>query len=299
MNEFDDTELGRRLHTRLHRETSAIEPRSSLIQAVRSAHRHQVRRRRLLGATAAVVAVGAAGAFALTGPVGTPAAPTSSQGAAAPPMVQVGYVTTRTTEALGDVDDKIQAWREVQHSKADNSTLTYAGWFDPQSGRERLDELDATGKATTTYLKAWPLDGTSVRRHVPGIAADVTVVDHPKRQWRKTTFAAATDPNGTGAPAVPSSENLTPALIEKALNQGGVELVGTEKIDGADVLHLRTARPYHFDIWVDADSYLPVRTMSEGPKARQTFDFQWLPRTPENVKRTVLSTPAGYTQAKD
>ena len=59
---------------------------------------------------------------------------------------------------------------------------------------------------------------------------------------------------------------------------------------------LRQPRVLHVDTWVDALTYLPVRTRTNDGFTSSVSDTTWLPRTPENVARTRVVIPRGFTQ---
>ena len=62
-----------------------------------------------------------------------------------------------------------------------------------------------------------------------------------------------------------------PDSIRKAITNGTVELLGKEKVDGLDTLHLQLFGPkrsYRIDMWVDETNYLPV----QGTAVKSTGD---------------------------
>jgi hypothetical protein len=59
-------------------------------------------------------------------------------------------------------------------------------------------------------------------------------------------------------------------------------------------LEQRAPQPVHLDEWLDALTYVPVRTRSRvGGQWSQT-DETWLPRTPHTVALAKLTIPHGF-----
>ena len=56
-------------------------------------------------------------------------------------------------------------------------------------------------------------------------------------------------------------------------------------------------------LWVDAQTYLPLRMMkldsgaTNSPVTRKVYDYQFLPATPANLATLTLTVPSGYTKA--
>jgi hypothetical protein len=91
--------------------------------------------------------------------------------------------------------------------------------------------------------------------------------------------------------------------LKQAIDEGRMELIGAETIDGKPTHHLRlfaTRRGYQIDLWVDSTSYLPVRetsTVIDGPdKPVMTSDYTWLPRTEENLAKLELTPPPDFVR---
>src|SRR6185437_10225528 len=61
---------------------------------------------------------------------------------------------------------------------------------------------------------------------------------------------------------------------------------------------LRQPRILHVDTWVDALTYLPVRTRTNDGFSWSVSDTAWLPRTAANVARTRVVIPRGFTRVK-
>lgn len=102
-------------------------------------------------------------------------------------------------------------------------------------------------------------------------------------------------------PPVPAEDGA--AVRSELANQTYV-IVGHATIDGRDALELRRADvPELVDtVWVDATSYLPVRSRLSTPvgvgsvTTTSTIDYDFLPATPANVALLTPVVPPGYTQ---
>ncbi|HEY5015054.1 MAG TPA: hypothetical protein VIK61_20380, partial [Acidimicrobiia bacterium] len=94
------------------------------------------------------------------------------------------------------------------------------------------------------------------------------------------------------------------AAVRSELANKTYVVVGHATIDGRDTLELRRADvPEVVDtVWVDATSYLPVRSRLATPvgdgsaTTTSTVDYDFLPATPANVARLAPVVPPGYTR---
>jgi hypothetical protein len=100
-----------------------------------------------------------------------------------------------------------------------------------------------------------------------------------------------------------SGESAAQALQEGLAN-GNWEEDGTEVVDGRELGRLRTTMK-NADGSVDGEEVLlydretfrPVRSvMYPGTPREAVFEYEYLPRTPENLALLVTSAPDGYTQ---
>jgi hypothetical protein len=84
-------------------------------------------------------------------------------------------------------------------------------------------------------------------------------------------------------------------------------IVGKAVIDGKPTLRLRQlTRPhrsidmpsFRIDTWVDALTYVTLRTRIAAGGHTSTTSEDWLPRNSANVARTRIAIPAGFTRAQ-
>lgn len=288
MTGIDDEQLGRLLGDRLHEETQTMTAPSNLTETL---HRRNRRRTRALGLAfvppvVAAVAVGAS--LALT--PGGGGAPRD-----VPEMLTVGYVAERTATALSGTSGYVQH-ETAKHQDPDGTLASVIeSWIDPTSERERRDNEFFYGDVRSFTLA---LDGSS----------GVQLI-HGKKKW--CTFPVVSVepltslPEGADPALVPwVAPSLDPTELRRAVDSGKLTLVGKEQLDGRQTVHLqwqhRLINPTNgpevsMQIWVDADSYLPVRVVQKmSTVGATTSDYEWLPRTEENLAKATVSPPADY-----
>ncbi|WP_326561173.1 hypothetical protein [Micromonospora sp. NBC_01796] len=302
MTALNEDQLGQQLGTRLHDEMAGLGAPSGLTATLHRRHNRRTWGLRVAGGVPVVAAIALAASLTLS-PAGTSpntnASGTGNTGSIvdnAPDMLTVSFVSERTTSALGNLTDSVQHARSEFKDGKGRTTLTNERWVDAKTGRERTDEQDVQTKGTITVVKS-------------GNGNDAIVIDHQRKKWWNDQIAAMPQgvevtvtqgPNGerietpTGKKAV--GPLMDPAELKDALATGTLKLVGEETLDGKATVHLQwvPVPSSTTDIWVDAESYLPVRKVSAGPKAIDTVDFEWLPRTPENLAKLEGAAPADY-----
>jgi hypothetical protein len=170
-----------------------------------------------------------------------------------------------------------------------------------------------------------PPDRTFYQRNV-GINADgsptgitETVVIGPVVNGKSdVTFAAINSTNHTysqtqteypvdaNAPASrPPTVGLqsSPAEVQQELQSGQVTQEGTTTVNGTQAIALSVAmpsgEPVDYTLYVDAQTYQPLRTVTDGTSADNSTAYvtDWIPATPDNIaKAKDDSIPAGYTK---
>src|SRR5207248_1251977 len=159
-------------------------------------------------------------------------------------------------------------------------------WRDPAGSRWRADDIGPDGKPRRTMLVTGPDDGTRT----------VLTVDYAGRAWWTYRLDQPDVPSDVSWIAMSDG----PDDIRDTLRRLSLHVVGTERLDGQETIHLGgpkpTGRGIAIDIWVDAATYLPVRIAIVSPDLSVTTRYTWLPRTPENLTAFDLKPPAGFTQ---
>lgn len=220
------------------------------------------------GSVAATVAL----ATALVGVVDDPRTP--GRVAATPAPDGRSVVLDRVRLAVSEADGLIL------HVRTDHGTgVLWEAWFDPteQQSRSRSSGLDGT----PMYDHQFSPDGDGSR---------VRVVSYSDEAWweYRTDRVVA---HGWSA-----------ADIRRHLDAGTLVEVAKEQRDGRSELHLRWApeeapagvRMQPGDLWVDASTYLPARSIGDDRGRRVTMDFEWLERTPENTSALHAPVPPGF-----
>ncbi|MEO3770690.1 hypothetical protein [Micromonospora sp. B9E7] len=283
MTALDDDQLGRLLGDRLHEETHQMTAPSGLTETL---HRRNKRRNRALGIAGAVpvIAAIALGASLVLAPQGT--APET------PDMLTVGFVAERTGAALADVSGYVQHENSSHEGRDGKAASKTELWSDPTTKRERQDNQIFFGD-TRSYTVV--LDGSNA-----------VELNHDKKKWWTYEVARLEALDSNTVQSLPPA--LNPADLRSAVDSGKLTLVGKESIDGKPAVHLQwlggpdsamdkaKAAEESMQIWVDAESYLPVRLIHKTFNGTTTSNYEWLPRTAGNLGKLEASPPAGYTK---
>ena len=264
---------------RLHAVVDDIQAPANLAAAVR--RRHTRRARALTTLTALPVAAAVVAVVALAAAPSRPAPPN---------LRNAAYVADHTVAALDAASDRVVHIRgAISGQTPDGKTpdgKTLEQWRDPAGSRWRVDETGPDGMPRRAMLVTGPDDGTRT----------VLAVDYADHAWWTYRLVP---------PDMPSDVWWITTLdgpddVRDALRLWALHVVGTERVDGRETVHLGGARPtgtgIAIDIWVDAASYLPVRVAIVSPDMSITSRYTWLPRTPRNLAPFDLKPPTGFTQ---
>jgi hypothetical protein len=158
-------------------------------------------------------------------------------------------------------------------------------------------------------------------------ASGYTLVSYPTKTWARQAGvgqpaapAFGTPPAGRacgpvvagfpvlfrlGLPGTSTSASSLPTTVATALHTavscGSLTVAGRQTVDGTDAIELtsRGGSLISETIWVNPDTYLPVRVVVHSPYTpglRQTADFTWLPPTAQNLAKLAVPVPAGFRQ---
>jgi hypothetical protein len=290
-----DEQYGRDLGDQLRLEMADVRADPDLLRQLR---RRGARRTWAISSAIAVpVAVAAVAAVIVTtsgpgGPVRSTTAAPNQQ------IVDVAYVKAQTIKAVGRAEDY------VIYSKDTGSGGYYETWTDCATQRYRVDTYDKNSpmqrigeKAPKPPAGGYPLhhDQTNLVTGPEG-NQDILTIDWPTKRWYTSHDSSSRPAGGVPNPTDPDS-------VRKAINDGTVQLVGKEQVDGRDTLHLLIIGPDHssrIDMWVDSTSYLPVKDIAvkdQSTKDEESTTYTWLPRTAENLAKLVVTPPAGFEHA--
>jgi hypothetical protein len=275
-----DDQLITRLRTRLPEEVADVHAAPGLAGTIRRVHHRQALAVRTAVAATLATAVVVTSVVATQG-VGGRHAPPPAATSVGIELHDVAYVTAHTGAALAKAADYV-----LETRSAPKAGILDVNRVDRKSGRSRFDSSGPGGKMNSIATVGQPAGGQSV-----------LVVDYPARAWWTYTLPPA--------PSVPAGSLKAgtfedPAEIADAIAKGQLEILGTEQLDGRRTLHLRVdeikgSPPIRLDLWVDAESYLPYRSITVKTGRSWTTDYGWLPRTDTNLAALDLAPPAGFT----
>jgi outer membrane lipoprotein-sorting protein len=304
-----DEQYGQELGVHLRHETADVHTAPDLVRKLR---RRQARRSWAIRTAIATPVAAAAAAVVVTVP--GPGAPDGRHqiNGAQVQLENVSYVQEQTVRALS------QASQYVIYAKSTYGSGYYDEWIDKATQRYRNDVYTSDApvsqapppdaQAEKTQASTAPTDQTrgpirlSQSHSVSGPDSnqEIITVDYDLRNWSKDRAPAEKPQTG---PDITDADS-----VRKAISDGTIELLGREKVDGVDTLHLRLYGPkqsYRIDMWVDGTTYLPVQqTAAKGDgkafpaSSTVTTKYSWLPRTEENLARLVLTPPPGFAQVK-
>jgi hypothetical protein len=277
-----DDHLAASIGDRLHAEVADIEPPPELLTTLR---RRQARRAWAIRGVAGSSLAATAGVLALVLAGAGPPSPATTAGGT-PKAETVAFVAQQATAALARTDQFVEK-TETGSPAGDH----YVTWIDAATRRDRSNAFHQGRPATDIAMSTAPSGTTTV-----------TVVDHASRAW----WSYRTDYRPgkiTGTPILsPKMPELsTPDGIRDAITNGGLQLLGHDQVDGRDTLHVRLSPQVkkqvdvRLDLWVDATSYLPVKSELVTPIGTMTMAYSWLPRTADNLAQLELVPPANYT----
>jgi len=237
-----------------------------------------------------------------------------TQSGPAPGRLTSDTVRTAVLDALQqDSGDILQASAEYQDFGAavESTRSTWAYPAFPAVGQQvRFREVDhRNGKprqdVESIYTEDEALEHTSMSTTQGPASAKMVGVDYPSRTW--ATFT-------TSAPLVDLT--VSPALIRSEIASRSFTVDGIVKLNGRDAVKLgwtRKVGPAKYSptavttLWVDATTYVPLRTVTTqtitlqaaGTRAlfSYTATYHMIPATTASLKALTPPIPAGFTRA--
>jgi hypothetical protein len=115
-------------------------------------------------------------------------------------------------------------------------------------------------------------------------------VEYGNRTWSDQTINA-----GVGGPGI------DPSALRKQIASGQFASVVKTELNGRAVIKLTIRESGHGTVqvttlWVDAVTYLPLRTVSEGGGYTYEVESVYLPPTAANLAKLNVTIPAGFTR---
>jgi len=256
------------------------------------------RRRVAISLSAGAAAAGIAAASIAAGGAAKPgqhATGGTAQTATSPKLHTAAYVVDHLSSALNANTAVVDIIDHAPDSQTGKPVLDEI-WSSSLSDTYRIVDMTPAGQPTTGYL-------VTVKPH----RTTSIVIDYGNRTWRKTIypFGSSADGRRAAGPA-PSTPLQLAAQLRAKVKAGQVTLVGWATVDGQRAIHLRERMTHgQVNLWVDPDSYLPIREIDTAPGVSPTSDqairddYRWLPSTQANLRLLTPAgvIPAGFTQA--
>lgn len=170
----------------------------------------------------------------------------------------------------------------ILHVRTNYGTgVLWDAWFDDSTGRSR---------SMSSTLDGAPMYDHGFRPHQDGWV--VRVVSHQDRAWWEYQSERFV------------SHGWSSDDIRGHLDAGTLEEVAREESGGRAELRLRWApenapsgaRMQPGELWVDASTYLPVRSLAQDRGRTVTMEFEWLERSPSTEAFLEVNAPPGYPQ---
>ncbi|MFG2038454.1 hypothetical protein [Dactylosporangium sp. NPDC048998] len=275
------------LRGRMSDAVTGIEAAPDLADTVRRRHTRQALATRAGIALPLVAAVAVVGVLTGTGGESGQHAPPTQNVQGTPggqgdvQLRDVAYVTAQSDAALARAGDYVLVGRFVVSTDVRDEFR-----IDVATQRSRADSTGPAGPMSSV-ITSGPITQ----------AQDVLVIDYREKAW--WTYRS-TPPTGLPADALKGDPYQDPQQIRALLDASSLRLVGRERVAGHDTYHIQaTGLPAELrasqDLWVDAETYLPYRVTSAKGGRSATIDYEWLPRTPENLAPLDLRPPTGFT----
>ncbi|HEY1653327.1 MAG TPA: hypothetical protein VGG09_15690 [Acidimicrobiales bacterium] len=277
-------------------------------------------RRRLVvvgfGVAVAVIAVGAA----LATDKQSPSAPVARSDSAGRNAVRpnASVVRTRLIDALSGEKDTI-FYTQSSTEVPGQPTRTGEEWDYPWNGQPgQVVRQAGSGSVEGTVQNKWsltftvPAEGaTNNGGETTGVACNVAGqridVDYANQTWQSSEQSCVTLTPGLDTDEFVDPTTHQPVSNIKALVADGLlRVVGYPTIEGQSTVELKsnTRGATTLELWVNASTYLPVRSMNTSPtgdpnpgKTSTTVDrYSFLSPTQANLASLQVTVPAGFRE---
>lgn len=144
----------------------------------------------------------------------------------------------------------------------------------------------------------------------PGAACDVSAqrldVDYTNRTWQTSEQSCVALTPGIDANVAfvdPKNGHLV-SNIKTLVSDGFLQVIGYPTVDGQRTIEMtaKTLGPTTLDLWVSADTYLPVQSVTTAPTgaAENTgttvSQYSFLSPSQSNLANLTVTVPQGFTQ---
>lgn len=290
-------------------------------ESAQSSTRKGSRRRVAVAAVGVAFAVAAiVVALLFTAPPARPPAtrPTHGSGVSASPTA--GVVRARVVDALTADSDTI-LYTQSSTTVPGQATLNNEEWDYPWNGQPGQAVREA-GSASVdgTVQSGWSLSFTvpptgstgSTTSSVPlgtacGVSAQRLDVNYTNRTWQSSDQSCVNLTPGLNAPGafIDARTGQVVSNIKTLLEDGSLlQVVGLQSADGNRTFELQatTPGPTTLELWVNADTYLPVQSVTTGPAGAPgntgttVSQYSFLDPNQSNLANLTLTVPPGFTQ---
>jgi hypothetical protein len=296
-----NTDVEQLLRESMERYTADLLAPAGLTYLVARRRRRRLVLRSLTGGAAVLVAGAAALAVTVVPSVTGPARP----------ALDTAYVIKNVSDALNAAEPGTIAQMRVTTSGGPGAVTSAEEWSNGNEwrsvtysspGHPSYDEGFTTASGYT--LVSYPTKTWARQAGVGGPSAPAPGSPHTLRDCGPAVGAFPVLFR-LGLPGTSTSASSLPTTVATALHTavscGTLTVAGRQTVDGTDAIKLtsRAGSPLAETIWVNPDTYLPVRVVVRSAFTqglRQTADFAWLPPTAQNLAKLTVPVPAGFRQ---
>lgn len=229
-------------------------------------------------------------------PVGSPAGTSPAGGQPA----RAGSVQQAILTAVGPVSDDILYVRVTSSGIPAGMAPLFQYWLWPaKAAPGQQVNLLISGNGVQSRMTFTQVTGNANGNSQP-VTGTAWTIDPATKTWTRSP--------STPVPAIPEQSSLY--LLDKNFMLKNFvhdsEIVKSHAtVDGRAAIELSypgANGTMHLLLWVDARTYLPLRTeklhwLNDYPDSKQQYDYQFLPPTPANLAKLKLTGPADDEQA--
>ena len=319
MTPFDDNDLIDRLQSGIAERQSGISAPDGIGDQARRAARKRTATRAVGAGVPVLAAAGVATVLAVSSGSGPTAASGLSAGgsngsALSAPTGPVkaedaAYIVNRVKARIADDSQSGTVIHTYLYASGDVSSDGSLVNLGPEKG----EGWDYAAPDGTFYQRNVGVNADESPTGITGIGvtgpvvngkSDVTltVINSTNHTYSQTQTEYSVPAN---APATSPAAGLqsSPSEVQRALQSGQVTQEGTTTVNGTQAIALSVTLPsaedLDYTLYVDAQTYQPLRTVTVGTSADNSTAnvADWIPATPDNIaKAEDNSIPAGYTK---
>ncbi|WP_300614368.1 hypothetical protein [Trebonia sp.] len=230
------------------------------------------------------------------------------------------------TTTPGEATITSQAWYYPWDGQPGVVRDAGSSWIDGQPASKILwdqsftipagDDSESSCQVTVTPLRSIPgrSDVKATTAKVPAVTAPAVTatgvtIDFSSETWQPTVTSCFPLAPGLDAPAgLPSPSGGGPVSdIRTMISDGLLRVVGHQTLNGQQTIEFQstTGGILTLRLWVNASTYLPVRSVTTGPTGdpnpgrtwTETEQYAFLSPTQANLARLRVSVPPGFTEA--